>query len=83
MVHKILPEREFGLGRNELSTYIPVYHPQSNMAKRVMKELGQIFKTYNKHTTLREYIQLTETWLNNNKHESIGLAPIKLIGRKS
>lgn len=69
-----------GIGRDQ-GRYTAMYHPQSNMVKRVMRELGQLFRTYcnNKLSTWMDYIKLVKELLNNNKHKSTGYTPVELM----
>lgn len=62
-------------------TTISVYHPQSNPAERVMRELGRMFRTYchNQHTEWPRYINYIEWVLNNTVHEATGYTPQELF----
>ena len=55
-----------------------VYHPQSNQAERVMRELGRIFRAYchAKHSEWPMYVGKIEEWLNCTTHESTGFTPV-------
>ena len=57
------------------------YHPQSNQAERVMREIGRIFRAYchAKHTEWPSYVKKVEEWLNCTTHESTGFTPYELI----
>ena len=62
-----------------------VYHPQSNQAERVMREIGRILRAYchAKHSEWPLYVQKIEDWLNCTTHESTGFAPYELVwGRR-
>ena len=61
-----------------------VYHPQSNQAERVMRELGRIFRTYchAKHSEWPLCVQKIENWLNCTTNESTGFTPYELIRGK-
>lgn len=58
-----------------------VYHPQSNPAERVMRELGRFIRTYcsNSHTKWSDYVSYIEWVLNNTVHESTGFTPQELF----
>ena len=58
-----------------------VYHPQSNQAERVMREIGRIFRAYchSKHTEWPLYVKKVEEWLNSTTHDSTGFTPYELI----
>lgn len=60
-------------------TMTSVYHPQSNPAERVMRELGRMFRTYchNHHTQWPYYVPYIEWVLNNTVHEATGHTPKK------
>lgn len=68
-----------------IAKFTSVYHPQSNMAERVMRELGRMFRTYchAKHTTWPSYVSRIEGWINHSTHESTGFTPLDLMkGRR-
>lgn len=56
-----------------------VYHPQSNPAERVMRELGRFFRTYcsDRHTNWVEFVPYIE--LNHTVHESTAFTPQELF----
>ena len=58
-----------------------VYHPQSNQAERVMREIGRIFRAYchTKHSEWPRYVKNIEDWLNCTTHESTGFTSYELI----
>lgn len=58
-----------------------IYHPQSNPAERVMRELGRMFRTYchQKHSLWPKYIPYIEWTLNNVRHESTHQTPSALF----
>lgn len=62
-------------------TMISVYHPQSNPAERVMRELGRMFRTYchENHFEWPRYVSYIEWVLNNTVHESTGYTPQELF----
>lgn len=64
-------------------TTTSVYHPQSNPAERVMRELGRLFRTYchQSHTEWPRYVQYIEWVLNNTVHESTGFTPSEIFLR--
>ena len=58
-----------------------VYHPQSNQAERVMREIGRIFRAYC-HAKCSEwplYMKKVERWLNSTTHDSTRFTPYELI----
>ena len=54
-----------------------VYHPSSNPAERVLREVGRILRTYchNQQKKWQEYLAATETFLNYAHHPAIGIPP--------
>ena len=62
-------------------TMTSVYHPQSNPAERVMRELGRMFRTYvhHQHVEWPRYVQYIEWVLNNTVHEATGSTPHELF----
>jgi len=62
-------------------TMTSVYHPQSNPAERVMRELGRMFRAYchEHHTEWPRYVTYIEWVLNNTVHESTGHTPQELF----
>lgn len=62
-------------------TMTTVYHPQSNPAERVMRELGRLFRTYchENHTDWPRYVNYIEWVLNNTTHEATGHTPQELF----
>ena len=58
-----------------------VYHPSSNPAERVPREVGRILRTYchNEHRVWSQYIESTETFLNLAYHETIGTRPHQVM----
>lgn len=58
-----------------------VYHPQSNPAERVMRELGRLFRTYchEHHNTWPQYVPYIEWVLNSVRHESTFHSPSELF----
>ena len=66
----------------EIRTYkTSVYHPSSNPAERVLREVGRILRTYchNEHRDWSQYIESTETFLNLAFHETIGASPYQVM----
>jgi len=63
-------------------TMTTVYHPQSNPAERVMRELGRMFWTYcsDHHTEWPKYINYVEWVLNNTTSYRIYPTRIVLYG---
>jgi len=62
-------------------SHTSIYHPQSNPAERVMRELGRMFRTYchHKHSTWPQYVPYIEWTLNNVRHESTHQTPSALF----
>lgn len=58
-----------------------VYHPQSNPAERVMRELGRFFRTYcsERYANWPKYVPYIEWVLNNVRHESTRHTPPELF----
>ena len=54
-----------------------VYHPSSNPAERVLREVGRILRTYCHHQQRKwqEYLSATEEFLNIAHHPTIGITP--------
>ena len=55
-----------------------IYHPSSNPAERVLREVGRVLRTYcyDNHKKWGEFISETETFLNIAHHETIGVTPV-------
>lgn len=66
-------------------SHTSIYHPQSNPAERVMRELGRMFRTYchQKHSTWPQYVPYIEWTLNNVRHESTHQSPSTLFLKNS
>lgn len=64
-----------------LTKHTAVYHPQSNQAERMMREIGRILRAYchEKHSDWPLYVGKIETWLNSTTHESTGFTPWELV----
>jgi len=62
-----------------------IYHPQSNPAERVMRELGRMFRTYchKQHSAWPQYVPYIEWTLNNVRHESTHQTPSALFLKNS
>ena len=58
-----------------------IYHPSSNPAERVLREVGQILRTYchDNHKKWVEDISNTETYLKLSYHETLGICPYQLM----
>jgi len=58
-----------------------VYHPQSNPAERVMRELGRMFRTYchSQHEIWSRHVPYVEWVLNNTVHEATDCTPQELF----
>ena len=61
-----------------------VYHPSSNPAERVLREVGRILRTYchNQQKKWQEYLAATETFLNFAHHPAIGITPYSAMYEK-
>lgn len=66
-------------------SHTSIYHPQSNPAERVMRELGRLFRTYchQKHSNWPRYVPYIEWTLNNLRHESTHHTPSELFLNES
>lgn len=62
-------------------TTTSVYHPQSNPAERVMRELGRLFRIYfhESHSQWHRYVQYIEWVLNHTTHEATGFTPQEIF----
>jgi len=62
-------------------SHTSIYHPQSNPAERVMRELGRMFRTYchKQHSLWPQYVPYIEWTLNNIRHESTHHTPSALL----
>lgn len=60
--------------------FCSIRNPQGNMAERVMRRLGQVFRIYcnKKNWQWYEWLEDTEKWINNVTHSSTGFQPIRL-----
>jgi len=70
------------LRKLEVQPYMTsVYHPQSNPAERVMREIGRLFRTYcyNQHQSWAKYVEYVQWVLNNVRHESTHSTPAELF----
>lgn len=73
---------QIGLTKAGVSvTKTSVYHPQSNPAERVMRELGRLFRTYciSRHSNWPQYVPYIEWVLNNVRHEATNYTPSELF----
>ena len=54
-----------------------VYHPSSNPAERVLREVGRILRTYcyDQHSKWTEYIPAAEDFINLSHHQFIDTTP--------
>ena len=61
-----------------------VYHPSSNPAERVLREVGRILRTYchNQQRKWQEYLSATEEFLNLAYHPTIGTTPYTAMYEK-
>lgn len=78
-VSKVWQSRLSALGSNP--THTSVYHPRSNPAEWVMRELRRLFRTYcsENHTEWPRYVSHIEWVLNNAVHESTGFTPSEMF----
>jgi len=78
-VSKVWKRRLSELG--SIITHTSVYHPQSNPAERVMRELGRLFRTYchENHIEWPQYVFYIEWVLNNTVHEATGFTPNEMF----
>lgn len=63
---------------NDIKSYkTSVYHPQSNISERVLREVNRLLRTYchNKHTEWSKYLNQVEKLINVSYHESIDITP--------
>ena len=70
---------------NGIKTYkTSVYHPSSNPAERVLRDVGRILRTYcnDNHKSWSEYISTTEVFLNLAYTETLGISPYQMMFRK-
>ena len=69
--------RELGIRTYKTSAY----HPNSNPAERVLREVGRILRTccHNEHRDWSQYIDSMETFLNLAYHETIGTSPYQVM----
>ena len=58
-----------------------IYHPNSNPAERVLREVGRILRTYchDQQRKWRDYIEATENFINLAYHESIRDTPYTIM----
>ena len=73
--------REEMLARNIRTYKTSIYHPSSNPAERVLREVGRILRTYchNNHKSWSEHITNTEIFLNLAYHKTLGLSPYQMM----
>lgn len=70
---------------NILLVFSSVRHPQSNMVERIMRELGNFFRTLvgDKHKSWANWVEFIQNVLNDTFHSTIGFTPSELhLGRK-
>ena len=58
-----------------------VYHPSSNPAERVLREVGRILRTYCSHNqrTWSEYVSLAEDFINYSYHHYLDATPYTVM----
>ena len=73
--------REALLARRIKTYKTSIYHPSSNPAERVLREVGQILRTYchSDHKSWSEHVTNTEIFLNIAYHETLGLSPYQMM----
>ena len=61
-----------------------IYHPSSNPAEKVLREVGRVLRTYccDNHSKWSEFLHETETFLNIAHHETIGVTPYQMMFSK-
>ena len=66
-------------------TFCSVYHPASNPAERVMRELGRLLRAHchRKQNQWYNYVEYFNKLLNAVPHETISISPFELIFKKS
>ena len=70
---------------NGVKTYkTSVYHPSSNLAERVLREVGRILKTYcyDQQRKWKEYLSAAEGFINLAHHQSIETTPYTALLEK-
>ena len=68
--------------KRQIKTYkTSVYHPKSNPAERVLREVGRILRTYchKEHWDWSKYVEAAETFFNLAYHETIGASPYQVM----
>lgn len=69
--------------RNQgIKTYkTSIYHPSSNPAERVLREVGRILRTYchDEHKRWSEVLPEAETFLNLAYHDTLGVTPHQMM----
>lgn len=65
-----------------LIKYTPIRHPASNPTERIMRELGKYFRIYceEAHKKWPELVPYIQNWLNSSITDTIGYAPVELLG---
>ena len=63
---------------------VTLYHPSSNPAERVLREVGRILRTYcsNQQRKWNEYISAAEDFINLAHHQSIETTPYNAMFEK-
>jgi hypothetical protein len=65
--------------------YSPIRHPESNLAERIMRELGKYFRIYCNETRKKwpEFVGHIEQWLNSSVQPP-GMHPLNYsVGKQS
>ena len=80
--HLDVYKRQLSMGIRTYKT--SVYHPSSNPAERVLREVGRILRTYCHHQQKRwqDYLEATEEFLNLAYHPAIGITPYSTMYEK-
>ena len=70
---------------HEVKTFkTSVYHPSSNPAERVLREVGRILRTYcyNQQRKWKEYLSAADEFINLAYHQSIDTSPYTAMFEK-
>jgi transposase InsO family protein len=61
-----------------------IYHPQSNISERVLRETGRLLRTYchDRHKEWGKFVDKIENFLNLAYHESLGCSPYEVMWRR-
>lgn len=61
--------------------YISKYHPSSNIAERIMREIGRLFRAYcaKRHSSWGRYVKEFEKIMNELPHSTTELSPYEVM----